>query len=258
VRAPYAGQVNQRKVTLGTYVEDKTTIATIADLRRIRLVGWVPEKAAPTARELLRREELRRACRLTGAALTATVPLAPLTVLVAGERLTSPDDFNLEFTLNAYPKQTFRARIFYMSTVASPDTHMFECKAEVDARGLDAELRPGLSARIRCPLRGNPNACVVPEESVRATERGFIAFVPVRRKTKDGKDEWIAQARELKLGYRSAGSVEVQQGIAPGEWIVRKGAEALEEGTPIRFPEAQLEEVNHRGTESTEGRNTGG
>ena len=52
-------------------------------------------------------------------------------------------------------------------------------------------------------------------------------------------DEWIAQARTLQLGYRTPGFVEVLEGIAPGEWIVRRGAEALEEGTPISIPPEQ-------------------
>src|SRR5262245_52822096 len=64
VRAPYSGQINQRKITPGTYLEDKTPIATMADLRQLRLVGWVPEKAASTVRELLAHQELARAMRL--------------------------------------------------------------------------------------------------------------------------------------------------------------------------------------------------
>jgi hypothetical protein len=35
----------------------------------------------------------------------------------------------------------------------------------------------------------------------------------------------------------------VLQGLAPGEWIVRKGAEALENATPIQFPEEQENQI---------------
>jgi multidrug efflux system membrane fusion protein len=75
----------------------------------------------------------------------------------------------------------------------------------------------------------------VPEESVRATERGFVAFVPEKRLAKDGTPEWFARVRTLDLGYRTPGWVEVKKGIAPGEQLIRRGAEALEDGTPIRF-----------------------
>ena len=50
VRAPYTGQINRRLVTRGMHVEDKSVIATMADLSRLRLVGFIPEKSAPIAR----------------------------------------------------------------------------------------------------------------------------------------------------------------------------------------------------------------
>jgi multidrug efflux system membrane fusion protein len=243
VRAPYAGQINQRKVTPGSYLEEKTMIGTIADLSRLRLVGYVPEKAAPMVRDLLvqqAHEDRRQTYPSVASNFASVSPWACLAGVLLRDAGLSKPSFALEFTLTAYPKRTFQARIFYMSTVASPDTHMFECKAEVDPHSQGVELKPGYSARIKCPLQGNPSACVIPEEAVRASERGFIAFVPVQRPGRDGQTEWTAQARELKLGFRSAGTVEVLLGITPGEWIVRRGAESLEDGTPIAFPEGQM------------------
>jgi hypothetical protein len=86
-------------------------------------------------------------------------------------------------------------------------------------------------------MRSNSDACVIPEEAVRASERGFIAFVPAQRQAKDGSLEWIARVRTLDLGYRAPGWVEVRKGMTPGERLIRRGAEALEDGTPIRFAE---------------------
>jgi multidrug efflux system membrane fusion protein len=240
VRAPYRGQINQRRVTPGTYLEEATVIATMADLSRIRLVGWVPETAAPTVRRLMAEQPARLR------AVKATLPLcgfgpSPWAALgcAAGIGLADsdqvPSGFDPEFTLQAYRNRTFRARCFYLSKVADPSTHMFECKAEIDTRGLDVDLEPGYTARIRIPLESNPAACVVPEEAIRASERGFIVFVPTQRLGRDGSLEWVSKARTLELGYRAPGWVEVLYGLQPGEWIVRRGAEALEDGTPIHF-----------------------
>ena len=241
VRAPYSGRINQRKVTPGTYVEEKTPIAMIADLSRLRLVGWVPETAAAVVRELMAQEQERsKAVRLAmpfGGLLTGSCPWLGLAACSMLQKDQIPSGYDPEFTLLAVPRQSFRGRIFYLNTVASPDTHMFEFKADVDMRGRGGELRPGYTARIRIPLSSSPDACVIPEEAVRASERGFIAFVPFERKGRDGQTEWIAKARPLDLGYRSPGWVEVRRGLSPGESIVRRGAEALEDGTPIRFPE---------------------
>jgi RND family efflux transporter MFP subunit len=240
VRAPYSGRINQRKVTPGTYVEEKTAVAMIADLSRLRLVGWVPETAAPVVRELMVQLQPRLNCaQLTlplGGFLSGR-PWGGLAACVLQRREQLPSGYDPEFVLLAFPRQTFRGRIFYLNTVASPDTHMFEFKADLDVRGLGVELKPGFTARIRIPLSSSPDACVIPEEAVRASERGFIAFVPTERKSRDGMTEWVAKARTLDLGYRSPGWVEVRHGITPGELIVRRGAEALEDGTPIKFPD---------------------
>ena len=122
---------------------------------------------------------------------------------------------------------------------------MFECKAEIDRRGLNAELSPGDMARIRLPIKTNPSATIIPEESVRATERGFVVFEPVQRVGRNGETEWIARARTVDRGASSEGWVEVREGVGVGQWIVRRGAEALEDGTPIRIPESQLERLEH-------------
>jgi membrane fusion protein, multidrug efflux system len=93
---------------------------------------------------------------------------------------------------------------------------------------------------------------VIPEEAgkweaVRASEHGFIAFVPVPErddrgqilKDKDGRTQWVAQRRRLELGFRAPGWVEVRSGLRPGEWVVRRGADTLEEGTPLTIPPEQ-------------------
>jgi membrane fusion protein (multidrug efflux system)/multidrug efflux system membrane fusion protein len=249
VRARYPGQINSRKVTVGMYVEEKTVIGTMADLSRLRLVGYVPETAAPVLREMLKEHHRRvRAMQIIAPLGAAASPLnrfggianlrLPAPVLV-------PASHDPEFTLLAIPQKKFHARVFFMSTVADPSTHMFEVKAEILINGklfglhpeqaLGDELRPGYTAKIRFPLRSNPDAVIVPEEAVRASERGFLAFVPVKQTRKDGTAEWVVKARPLTLGYRADGMVEVRQGLEPGELIVRRGAEALEDGTPIRF-----------------------
>src|SRR5262245_16934200 len=281
VRAPYAGRINKRLVTKGSYLEERTPIATLADLSHIRLVGYVPETSAPILRELLSTQERRLDVARLGLVSAAIGPGGAAGAAMLNAQLLDRDyvlsGYDPEFELLALPGQIFHGRIFYMSTVANPDTHMFEAKAEVlgwtpdlgpaewapqlppNEKGkgalipqpppsslpplpggkrlsaFDPKLWPGFTAKIRFPLRSNPNACVVPEEAVRASERGFIAFVPMQQSREDGQQEWVAKARTLELGFRAEGWVEVRQGLNPGAWLVRRGAEALEDGTPIRF-----------------------
>jgi multidrug efflux system membrane fusion protein len=195
VRPPYPGQINQRRVAEGDYHKDETIIATIADVSKLRLVTWVPELAAA--------------------------------------RVQNGDI--IEFELATMPQKKYQAKVFYLSTVADPQTHMFECKAEITDP--DTEMKPGLFARVEIPTDQHRDACVIPEVSVRASERGFVAFVPEQRTGPDGKTSWVAGTRQLQLGFRRPGFVEVLSGVQPGERIVTRGAEALDNGTPIEFPQ---------------------
>jgi RND family efflux transporter MFP subunit len=218
LRPPYKGRINKRFVTKGSYVDEKTVIATMADLSKLRLTTYIPETATSTVRELI-------------------------------ERAKRDPQFDPEFSVLAFPKHTYRARIFYLSTVGETTTHQFECKAEIIQPPDAPKLLPGFTARVRIPLETKKDAILVHEECLRSTERGWLVFVPVARSGKDGKQEWLAKAIRVEPGYRAKGMVEIRSGLAGGEFIIRRGADALEEegGTPIAMTkeeEAMLEKIS--------------
>jgi membrane fusion protein, multidrug efflux system len=251
VRAPYTGQINKRLVTRGSHVKDESVLATMADLSRLRLVGYIPEKSAPIARQMLLEEQRCRIAFLAGNLMAGTwAALAALTCEATGE---VPAQYPLEFRLSAFPQQKFYGRIFYLSTVASSDTHLFECKAEVPRHGLASQLRPGFTAKITCPLPGRASSVIIPEEAVRASERGFVAFRPRAVPTKGDEPEYVAEAVPLELGQRRPGWVEVLRGLEAGDWIVKRGAEALEEGTPMNVPKEQVKQMMAGGKKGPQG-----
>jgi multidrug efflux system membrane fusion protein len=240
VRAPYSGRINTRRVTAGSFIEEKGVVATIADVSRLRLVGYVPESAAAAVRTRMTNNiaisAMDTVSQLGGSqCLNLTSLIRNFTSLQLS--LEAPQLYDVEFTLLAAPRQVYRGRLFYMSTVANSDTHMFESKSEVYVSGQE-RLQSGYTARIRFPLRTTEEACIIPEEAVRPNERGFVAFVPVQRTNRNGQAEWVAQAKILELGYREPGWVEVKNGLKPGDTIIKRGSEALEDGTPIQFPDA--------------------
>lgn len=248
VPAPYRGQMNQKKITPGSYVKEDSIIGTIADLSEIRVVGFVPESVAPQIRERMEQRTLLVAARSVAVAFGgADGGWGALASRLLVESNVVPSGYDPEFSVPSMPKRTFRGQIFYMSTVADPTTHMFECKAKIDATDPQFNaLKPGFTARIRYPFESTPDAVVVPEESVRATERGFLVFVVEKRPGKDGQPEWIAKSRRVEPGARSPGWVEVKSGLTQGQWIVRRGAEALDDGVPVRIPEEQMKLLESR------------
>src|SRR5262249_28878682 len=102
------------------------------------------------------------------------------------------------------------------------------------------------TAKIKCPLPGRPSSLIIPEEAVKASERGFIAYRPRAVTNKDSGVDYFAEAVPLELGQRGKGYVEVLQGLREGDWVVSKGAEALGNGPALEIPEGQVKQLGGR------------
>lgn len=200
VRAPQVGVIETRSVQTGQYVQPGEVLATL-----VRRDPLLVRFGVPPA-------EARR--------LTRGMPLA----------------FEVQEA-----DRPFAARITHVASAADPATRMVAVTAEVDrgaptrrpgrpssvaAEGDQDGPRPGAFAQVRVPLSGSgQRAPAVPETAVRPSEKGFVAFVVV-----DGR----AVERRLQLGLRTAdGRIEVRDGLAPGEILVVRGAEALRQGAQV-------------------------
>ena len=74
-------------------------------------------------------------------------------------------------------------------------------------------------------LGTSAGAVVIPQAAVRASEKGFLAYIVA-----DGK----AVERVVEIGQHTAdGMLEVKRGLTVGEQLVVRGAEALRQGAPI-------------------------
>jgi multidrug efflux system membrane fusion protein len=118
-----------------------------------------------------------------------------------------------------------QARITHVAAAASQASRMVDVTAHVLNSGRP-ELRPGAFARVTVPIGATREAPVVPQTAIRPSEKGFLAYTIA-----DG----VAQQRILTLGMRTAdGQVEVKSGLAAGETLVIRGAEALRDGAKVK------------------------
>lgn len=119
----------------------------------------------------------------------------------------------------------FSSKIVHVAESADDTTRLVAVTAEVeDTR--DEALRPGTFAEITVPVSSERTAPIIPQTAIRASDRGFIAFVI---------ENDAAMERILQLGMRTAdGQVEVISGLKPGEKLVIRGAEALRNGAPVK------------------------
>ncbi|MEK7717140.1 MAG: efflux RND transporter periplasmic adaptor subunit [Planctomycetota bacterium] len=183
VRSPISGAVQMKHVASGQYLKVGEKIATLVDARRLRVRFRVGEKES--------------------------VHLKP--------------DSRITFTVAAFPKREFLAKLVHVRTEADPITRMVEVLADV--QDADPALKPGFFATVRVEIGRSEKAVVVPEEAILPTEKGFVVFLA------DGPK---AKACTVTLGlHTDGGSIEVLTGLAEGQTIVLQGARMLQDGVPI-------------------------
>jgi RND family efflux transporter MFP subunit len=131
----------------------------------------------------------------------------------------------IEFSLRESQRQ-YAGHITLVSGAADDTTHMVGVTAQVDADTHKYWLRPGSFCDVVVQVGATRDAAVIPTVAARPTERGFVAYVI------DGE---VAHEHILNLGMSTAdGWVEVRSGIAAGDRVVVRGAEALSDGAHVK------------------------
>jgi len=148
--------------------------------------------------------------------LEASVPADAL----AAVRLGAPVDF----TVTGYPNRHFTGRVTRINPIADPATRQVRIIASLPNNG--GTLVGGLFAEGRVSSESH-RAPIVPQSAV--DERGLRPSVV---QLKGGR---TAKA-EVTLGLRDAASetVEITQGLTPGDTVLLGAARGISAGTPVR------------------------
>lgn len=119
-------------------------------------------------------------------------------------------------TIAAYPDQVFDGRLTYLA--ATMDTTSRTVKARVEVGNAGGRLRPGMFATVRITSDGKVRALVLPAQAVTLMQDKPTVFVA----TAGG-----FEPRTVETAGRADGSLEIRQGLAPGEKVAVAGAYAL-------------------------------
>jgi len=132
-------------------------------------------------------------------------------------------------TAPAFPGRAFAGK------VASIDSRVDMSTRSVTVRALlsneDGALRPGMFLNVTL-ANDEREALIIPEQALTPeAERQFVFVVD------DGK----ASRREVRIGGRRPGSVEVLDGLAAGEFVIVEGTQKVRDGVPVRTTEMVAE-----------------
>jgi membrane fusion protein, multidrug efflux system len=183
VRAPFAGVMGQRFVSLGDYVTNDTKLASIQTVSPQRASFQVPERYADQ--------------------------------LKVGQQVS--------FRVAALPGRNFIGVVDFVDPVVQLPGRTITVKARVP--NPKRELQSGMFIEARLATAVRPNAVIIPEDAVLPLQGSNIVWVVA-----DGK----ATRRQVELGVRTPGFVEVKSGVERAEQVVVGGQERLAEGAPVQ------------------------
>jgi membrane fusion protein (multidrug efflux system) len=138
-------------------------------------------------------------------------------------------------TAAAFPDREFAG------AVAGVDSRVDPVSRSVTVRALvpnpDAALKPGMFLNVRLS-RGEQDALMIPEAALMPEQSRQFLFV-----VEDGR----AIRREVRIGRREPGRVEIVAGLKSGERVVVEGTQKVREGAAVR--ELQNDQAASRSAE---------
>jgi membrane fusion protein (multidrug efflux system) len=184
LRAPFAGRVGLRRVSLGSLVGPATVITTLDDTRTIKLDFDVPETA--------------------------------LSHLATGLKVVAHSA--------AWPDVSFEGTVESIDTRVDPISRTLTVRALVP--NAEYLLRPGMFLRVEL-LRHDVTALMVPEQAIVPEQSRQFVFVV-------GEGGMVAK-RQVRIGRRRPGQVEVVDGVAAGEDVVVEGTQKAQDGARVQI-----------------------
>lgn len=186
VRAPFAGVVGRRFVSLGDYVTSSTRLTTLQTVTPQRIAFTVPERHA----------------RRIGVGQT------------------------VHFRVAAVPGREFAGSVDFVDPRVQLPGRTILVKALVD--NPERLLQPGMFIEARLSMDVRPDALLVPEDAILPLAGANYVWAVI-----DG----AATRREIELGVRIPGFVEVRSGLDGEAMVVVGGLERLSEGARVEATE---------------------
>jgi len=194
--SPITGTVLERVTDPGNLLQPGSEVLRLGDFSRVKVVVQVSDRA------------------------------------LANVRVGQP----VQVRLDAFPDQQFSGQVSRISPAADPTARLIPIEITIPNR--NDRVGSGLLARVSFSQQGS-SGVVVPETAFESPEaqgsqswREDAATLFVV--TGEGPQAKVA-ARQVRLGERADGQVEILAGLKPGERFVARSNQPLKDGEPVRL-----------------------
>jgi membrane fusion protein (multidrug efflux system) len=137
----------------------------------------------------------------------------------------------VEFPIAAYDNRTFEGEVYYISPYVEQTTRAAVVRAWLP--NPTHELKPGMLATLEITLQVRDRAVVISEAGVAQVQDENRAVVYVVN------GELTVEARNVTLGVRMPGEVEVRDGLRAGELVMVEGSQKVGPGSKVTLAPAE-------------------
>lgn len=210
ITAPFSGMLGIRRTDLGAFLSPGTPIVTLQQIDPILVNFDLPEQQS------------------------SSVTKGQTVVL----------------TVSAYPNQRFEGEITATNPLIAETTRSLSVQATVPNQ--DMLLRPGMFAEVTVELGDTRQVVAVPETAIAFNAYGTSVFLirkndtggaaqdsanvnddPPESQRPSKRPSLVANEVFVETGERRNLTIEVTQGVSPGERVVTAGQMKLDDGTPV-------------------------
>ena len=129
---------------------------------------------------------------------------------------------SVEFTVPAYPGETFHAPIARIAHDVDVNTRTMH--VELDVKNVDGRLAPGSFVTVAWPVRRAARTLFVPSTAVAADQQHTFVI-----RVRDGKAEWV----NVQTGQAVNADMEVFGDLHPGDQVVRIASDSIRNGQAV-------------------------
>ncbi len=189
IRAPFSGVISRRNISAGAYVGpagkgSDLPIFTLQEQKKLRLIVAVPEAYTDYLK----------------------------------------DDSEVDFTVNAIPDQTFKAKVTRLA--GALDERLRAQNIEMDVTNNDKRLLPGMIASVSIPLTGSSDkGFVVPAKAVLNSTQGIYVI-----KVVNNHAVWVP----VKVGRKVEDKAEIFGDLALNDVIVKTASEEIRDSAEVK------------------------
>jgi multidrug efflux system membrane fusion protein len=188
--APFDGEIVKKAVELGAYVGPAIPTFAVAKTDLVKIVVGVPDTTVRS--------------------------------LQVGQRVA--------VSVDAFPGETFHARISRISSAADPKTRNFE--VEVAIPNPNHLLKVGMIGSLQFldgVVEQHPSGLLVPLEAiVQGPEGGYGVFL-----VSESSEGSVAKLTPVEVGAVEGNEIRVVDGLAPGATVVTAGSTLLKDGQRV-------------------------